>query len=282
MTAFTSTPQNVPSTPSLQYYKCIATKSDASSSSSSVPSKCSAIDKPETSDILCGRNKDSFNHLGNQRFRAVLREKVPMYANARSRTEKSALILQLTRMFLYQQGARFLKLQRNGSGWVELDETGARKKVGHALRDMHAAQQCLVNKHPHGRGREMIQELNKEQQQPPNLVFSTSLIIPDSETLGLKTNLNSLFGNSEQAAPIVSETSCTIPPEHNPMLDPLPPTASNARSSRFRMSAMQIMQEILSDNAVIAEPRLSLCLEDAQLEEDLISAKAWDALLSTF
>ena len=80
------------------------------------------------------------------------------------------------------------------------------------------------------------------------------------------------------------ESYYTMQPEHNPLLDPLPLTDnSSGRTSRFRMSAMQIMQEILSDDALLEDPKDPLDepfdLDDIQ---ESISPLAWDALLSAF
>lgn len=100
----------------------------------------SAIVQPGQFDIVCGRCKDAFNHSGNRRFRAILRKSLPQYETLHSRTKISALISDITSLLMHELGVRFLKRQQQAKLWIELDEKEARKKVGHALRDMSAAQ----------------------------------------------------------------------------------------------------------------------------------------------
>lgn len=94
--------------------------------------------QPGQSDILCGRCKVVFNHPGNRRFRGVLRKNLPRYDAISGRTTVAALISEITSHIMQGLGFKFLK--RQGTGWIELDAKEARKKVGHALRDMSAAQ----------------------------------------------------------------------------------------------------------------------------------------------
>ena len=95
-------------------------------------------------DVLCGRCKDAFNNVGNRRFRVTINLNIPRYLAAKSRHEKSAVILAIVRMLRNDVGARFLK--RKGKELIELDEKQARSKVGHALRDMSVAQQQVAEK----------------------------------------------------------------------------------------------------------------------------------------
>ena len=90
-------------------------------------------------DILCGRCKTSFNHVGNRRFRITITMNIPKYLSAKSRHEKSALIISIVRMLRDEAGARFLK--KKGKEFIELNEKQAREKVGHALRDLAVQQQ---------------------------------------------------------------------------------------------------------------------------------------------
>jgi hypothetical protein len=90
-------------------------------------------------DILCGRHKTAFNNIGNRRFRVTLSLNMARYIKASKRSQKSEVIMSVTRFLREAVGARFLK--KKGKGFVELDEKEARSKVGHALRDMSVAQQ---------------------------------------------------------------------------------------------------------------------------------------------
>ena len=89
-------------------------------------------------DILCGRSRASYHNVGNRRFRITIGAYLPKYINARTRYDKTSLIIFVVRLLHDDVGARFLK-QNGVNMYVQLDEKEARKKVGHAFRDMVAA-----------------------------------------------------------------------------------------------------------------------------------------------
>jgi hypothetical protein len=67
---------------------------------------------------------------------------LPRFMAASTKSDKSEVIRSTVQIMLYENGARFLK--RNKKGLVQLNERGAREKVGHALRDLalaHAKEQ---------------------------------------------------------------------------------------------------------------------------------------------
>mmetsp|Transcript_19070 Transcript_19070/g.35592 ORF Transcript_19070/g.35592 Transcript_19070/m.35592 type:complete len:191 (-) Transcript_19070:567-1139(-) len=90
-------------------------------------------------DVLCGRDRRSFNHVGNRRFRVIISMNLERYLAATSRRERSEMILSLTRELVQEAGIRFLKQEQGESCFIELNETAARAKVGHSLRDQAAA-----------------------------------------------------------------------------------------------------------------------------------------------
>jgi hypothetical protein len=84
-------------------------------------------------DIICGRHKLAFNHLGNRRFRALVGDALQKYFAFPRRDQRSKLIQEII-SFVESSGGQFLKCSKHGS-WLELDATEKRNKVGHALRD---------------------------------------------------------------------------------------------------------------------------------------------------
>lgn len=110
-------------------------------------------------DVLCGRDKATFNYVGNRRFRVTINLYIPKYAEARTKREKAAVIVSLVRTLRDEVGTRFLKLyEPKGAGkhdtedtaedvYLEMDEAQSRKKVGHALRDMSVARHQQSTKH---------------------------------------------------------------------------------------------------------------------------------------
>lgn len=88
----------------------------------------------EATDVLCGRGKTSFNHIGNRRFRDIIANSVEDYHTAKSRLEKSMVVHRIVEQVKKVKG-RFLKQDRFSGRWYELDERQAKEKVGHAIRD---------------------------------------------------------------------------------------------------------------------------------------------------
>ena len=115
-------------------------------------------------DILCGRNKLAFNHVGNRRFRVTISLFLNQYFQKPGRTDRSILILHILET-IHKAGGRFLKEETNSHGndddsmstssststsnssyWVELSEKEQRNKIGHALRDAAAAHHLAQEK----------------------------------------------------------------------------------------------------------------------------------------
>lgn len=83
-------------------------------------------------DVLFGRDKTCFNHVGNARFRLVISNHSEEYEHAPCRRDKSCIVYNVFNIVKSYEG-RFLK--RDGIGWKEVSDTEATQKVGHALRD---------------------------------------------------------------------------------------------------------------------------------------------------
>ncbi len=109
-------------------------------------------------DILCGRDKATFNNIGNRRFRVLISLNIPRYERASTKAEKASVIKYICDIFRNEVGVRFLKKHKNGGGYSELTVSEARKKVGHALRDMSVVRQEV-------RKRREATKRNSQQQQ---------------------------------------------------------------------------------------------------------------------
>mmetsp|Transcript_2828 Transcript_2828/g.7937 ORF Transcript_2828/g.7937 Transcript_2828/m.7937 type:complete len:418 (-) Transcript_2828:183-1436(-) len=86
-------------------------------------------------DVLCGRNKDSFNHPGNKLFRDAITFSVDQYNKAESRAGKSKVVLSILEA-IRSKGGRFLKLDSSSKEWQSLSDQQAKEKIAHAVRDM--------------------------------------------------------------------------------------------------------------------------------------------------
>jgi len=104
-------------------------------------------------DVLCGRDKLSYNNVGNRRFRVMINVNLPHYLKCKTRTDRSKMILALTydlqiischfRFFRRVKGA---DKENDCSTLVELDHKQTREKIAHALRDAASQQKNMQTK----------------------------------------------------------------------------------------------------------------------------------------
>lgn len=93
-------------------------------------------------DVLCGRGKTSFNHVGNRRFRHIISESIEDYNNAGSRKAKSAVVKRVHDV-IRATGGRFLKMDATQRAWVELAQQRSLEKVSHAIRDATSTNETM-------------------------------------------------------------------------------------------------------------------------------------------
>lgn len=91
---------------------------------------------PSNYDVLCGRGKESFNHVGNRRFRVTIGMNLKKYMEAQTKIQKTLVVVSIVDMIrsLSPNGG-FVKQDADGK-WYEIGDKLARAKVGHALRDL--------------------------------------------------------------------------------------------------------------------------------------------------
>lgn len=95
-------------------------------------------------DVLSGRNKLSFNHIGNRRFREVVAQSIDDYNSAQSRAEKYGIV-ETIMSHINKSGGRFLKQADDGS-WPELEPEIIRQKIAHAIRDTTKKKEAKAKK----------------------------------------------------------------------------------------------------------------------------------------
>ena len=98
--------------------------------------KCSTsmVFVPNRSDVLLGRGKGYFNHVGNVRYRNLIDDLHSRYENA-TRDEKQQLAKEVVGI-VHELGGRFLKY--DGGIWTDIDDEAARMKVGHSFRALRS------------------------------------------------------------------------------------------------------------------------------------------------
>jgi hypothetical protein len=89
--------------------------------------------QPSDYSVVCGRGNDSFNHVGNRRFRILASIFVERYSRTDSKTAKSAIVSKIFAV-IHQAGGMFCKFKKGS--WCEVGNHQAREKVSALLRDL--------------------------------------------------------------------------------------------------------------------------------------------------
>jgi hypothetical protein len=89
--------------------------------------------QPSNYSVVCGRGKNSFNHVGNRRLRILASMFIETYSEAESKTAKSAIVSEIITA-IRQAGGNFCKYE--SGAWFEVGNHYAREKVGALLRDL--------------------------------------------------------------------------------------------------------------------------------------------------
>jgi len=104
-------------------------------------------------DVLCGRDKESYNNIGNRRFRIMININLSKYMKCKSKADRSQMILAFT-CELQQSSANFRFLKRvkehvnsnSCSKLVVLNRKQSREKIAHALRDAASQHRIMKEK----------------------------------------------------------------------------------------------------------------------------------------
>lgn len=87
---------------------------------------------PNKFDIICGRDRQAFNHTGNRRFRVIIKIHRARYQACKTRDEKSKITDEIIDSI--QEKCKFLKYDDTTKLWSEVSREYAHEKVSHALR----------------------------------------------------------------------------------------------------------------------------------------------------
>jgi hypothetical protein len=91
--------------------------------------------EPSDSDVVCGKGKASYTHIGNQTFRTLVEANLPRYILSASRNEKSAVAAELAQV-IRQNGGGFVKIDPVTGLWFEVGDLAAKEKVAQTMREM--------------------------------------------------------------------------------------------------------------------------------------------------
>mmetsp|Transcript_16786 Transcript_16786/g.25369 ORF Transcript_16786/g.25369 Transcript_16786/m.25369 type:complete len:264 (+) Transcript_16786:154-945(+) len=145
-------------------------------------SSITIVEKPRPDDVLCGRGKACFDHVGNDSFRLLIAQHVDSYENAPSKKAKMDVIMQVVDVVV-SRGGRFL-LKNNKEKevvWIDGGVKQGKKKTGHALRDaLRGRVKCISElraHHNHHHSEYHPQDITTKKISPP--LYYNNVIIPE-------------------------------------------------------------------------------------------------------
>jgi hypothetical protein len=114
--------------------------SSPSASAASKPKRSQLGDDftPSRFSVICGRGKDSYDHVGNHHFRELASMFVARYSRASSKADKSEIVSDMVGI-IHQADGIFCKFEKGA--WFKVGDHYAREKAGALLRDMVQTQQ---------------------------------------------------------------------------------------------------------------------------------------------
>jgi hypothetical protein len=123
---------------------------------------------PSNYDIICGKGKQAFNHIGNRRFRVTIDLHLPKYEEAKTKAGKTAIVHNIVHTVREKLKAGSIRHNKKMNRWVELGDAAAREKVGQAIRD------CLLQRNPERRQAKIA--MRRQKRESPSLLDSDDIV----------------------------------------------------------------------------------------------------------
>lgn len=89
---------------------------------------------PRENDVICSRGADSYNHIGNRRFRRIVDRSLAEYSKASTKFEKSIIVNAIVDEVRHTNGGMFVRQDSRTGCYFEVEEKLSREKVGQAIR----------------------------------------------------------------------------------------------------------------------------------------------------
>jgi len=89
---------------------------------------------PSSTDVVCARGRQYWNHTGNKLYRGIIADYTARYCETKNKMEKSLIVMEIINK-VHEFNGRFIKKERKGGPWVEADEVFAKEKITQSLRD---------------------------------------------------------------------------------------------------------------------------------------------------
>lgn len=96
------------------------------------PRELGADFTPGSNDVICSKGAESYNHVGNNRFRKLILSQLEQYEKA-SKPEKTLIVSSMVET-IRDSGGSFIRQHIKTQRWHEVGNKLAREKAGQAIR----------------------------------------------------------------------------------------------------------------------------------------------------
>jgi hypothetical protein len=91
---------------------------------------------PGAHDVICGRGRKAFNHIGNENFRRLVESRLAEYSRSAAKLEKSYILSDIVcEVRQRSPTGGFVKKDSTSGQWYEVGDFLAREKTSQAFRD---------------------------------------------------------------------------------------------------------------------------------------------------
>jgi hypothetical protein len=154
--------------------------------------------------VICGRGRDSFNHIGNRRFRILASMHIERYSRADSKVAKTGIVSEIIEV-IRQADGNFCKFTKGK--WFEVADHHAREKVSSLMRDLLHTQYRSSAKAKIARRKSAKTETrkkahNQKRLSDPKLVDDA----PRSEDSSTSTDVQKQHQNQQSGEKLVENT----------------------------------------------------------------------------
>jgi len=92
--------------------------------------------QPGPNDVLIGRGKRCYNHIGNINLNNIVASRLDEYSNAETKQDKSMILADVVDKIRNSSlNSGFLKQESTSGLWIEVTDVAAREKTSQAFRD---------------------------------------------------------------------------------------------------------------------------------------------------
>lgn len=143
------------------------------------PVKCDRIIElplgfvPSAFDVICGKGKTAYEHVGNRRFRVTIEINLPAYREATSKLEKSMIVMSVVDMVRsISPNGGFIKQDHKTGRWYQITDHMCREKVGQTLRE------ALIQQDPDKRAKKRVKRAIRRKKRTQSRESSSSPKVP--------------------------------------------------------------------------------------------------------